>query len=532
MAAVEEVLDDEFDPIPDDDEFIASIDSTPRFQAWLDAPTYEKHGNQRLASITSDYSSADSRRGTLVMEEAWDEDKTDMFKTDWDVYEEVPLHLEDEPQLIKLTMTSLDQSDTHAIDKKSNNKSALSKHLDMSLSEPTETTYSYMDDDMSEASDYSACGRGDVVCEECGESYRPTPMMKRKHKNECKGPKKGTSRFLTPEEAEAVENAGNRSFEMIETIGVGNFGIVKLCALEGVDRPFSIKILSKQQLLQMSKGREVHLAERVSAERKILSTMRHPFVVNLYRSFQTKSYLYMLMDFVPGGEMFYHLRRTRRFPEQMAQFYAAQIVLVLEYLHGMGVAYRDLKTENLLIATNGYLRVIDFGFAKHFNQRSCSFTICGTPEYLAPEIITSRGHSYPVDWWAFGILVYEMLVGVTPFFDEHSETKVYSNVLSGKVPERAPIKQGSAVSDLILELLVADPWARLGSDSAEQVKKHRFFASIDWDDLYYERLPGPLIPELQSAWDCSFFEKYLEDECTLPPPGLLSAEQQAIFEGF
>eukprot|EP00658_Telonema_sp_P-2_P012155 TRINITY_DN1462_c0_g1_i3.p1 TRINITY_DN1462_c0_g1~~TRINITY_DN1462_c0_g1_i3.p1 ORF type:complete len:403 (+),score=69.90 TRINITY_DN1462_c0_g1_i3:66-1274(+) len=332
-------------------------------------------------------------------------------------------------------------------------------------------------------------------------------------------------RFLTIEEEGLLGNTTPDSFEMIDTVGTGTFGIVRLCALQGIERPFSMKILSKAQLLRLNQ--EVH----VMAEREILGRVRHPFIVSLFRTYQTKSYLYMLMEFVPGGEVFYHLRRATRYPQSTAVFYAAQIVSVLEYLHGLRVAYRDLKPENLLIAANGYIRVVDFGFAKVIEQGTKSFTMCGTPEYLAPEIITTHGHGMEVDWWALGIFMYEMLVGNTPFYDD-SQTEVYTKVLAGRVP--FPSLFDSVAKDMIRRLLISDPSARIGCllRGAEDVKRHKFFRGVDWERLHTESLPVPFVPTLKDPWDCDLFEQYPEDECALPAPGKLTPEKDALFKNF
>lgn len=333
------------------------------------------------------------------------------------------------------------------------------------------------------------------------------------------------ARFLTEEEQEIVSNSSPTDYEIIDTVGTGTFGIVRLCSLKGVDKPFSMKVLSKGQLIRLNQ--EIH----IMSERKILGRVQHPMIVNLHRTFQTKDLLYMLMEFVPGGEVFYHLRRAVKYPQSTSQFYAAQIVLVLEYLHGLRVGYRDLKPENLLIAANGYLRVVDFGFAKYIEEGTKSFTMCGTPEYLAPEIITIHGHSLEVDWWALGIFVYEMLVGNTPFYDDN-QSEVYSKVLAGRIS--FPPSFDSVSKDIVRRLLIPDPAARFGCllNGAEDVKRHKFFRGVDWGRMYAEALHAPFVPKIKNEWDCSLFEKYPEDECTLPPPVTLTREQNALFEDF
>lgn len=343
--------------------------------------------------------------------------------------------------------------------------------------------------------------------------------------NKTEGARPQSQCFLSSDEEKLVENSTADMYQMIDTVGTGTFGIVRLCRLEGVDRPFSMKILSKAQLLRLNQ--EIHIMH----ERQILGRVQHPFIVNLHRTFQTKNLLYMLMEFIPGGEVFYHLRRANRYRQSTAMFYAAQIVQVLDYLHGMEIAYRDLKPENLLIAANGYIRVVDFGFAKHLPSGTKSWTMCGTPEYLAPEIITANGHCLEVDWWALGIFLYEMLVGYTPFFDDN-QCEVYTKVLAGKI--LFPPSFDSIAKDIVRRLLIPDPAARFGCllRGAEDVMKHKFFRGLDWNQLYQEAIPPPFIPKLKDEWDCCFFETYPEDECALPPSGPLTDEQQALFKDF
>ncbi|KAG8867412.1 serine/threonine protein kinase, AGC [Serendipita sp. 405] len=198
-------------------------------------------------------------------------------------------------------------------------------------------------------------------------------------------------------------------FQVVDTLGTGTFGRVLLVRLrppvhqQGVMQFFAMKVLKKTDVVRL---RQV---EHVNAERFILARIRHPFIVDLYATFQDNLNIYMLLSYVPGGELFSHLRRAHRFSPDVTRFYLAIIVLALRYLHSYNIIYRDLKPENLLLDHRGYLRITDFGFAKVVDDRT--WTLCGTPEYLAPEIIQSDGHGKAVDWWACGILCYEMLVG-------------------------------------------------------------------------------------------------------------------------
>ncbi|KAI4200937.1 MAG: hypothetical protein LQ350_003623 [Teloschistes chrysophthalmus] len=220
------------------------------------------------------------------------------------------------------------------------------------------------------------------------------------------------------------------------------------------------------------------------------------------------------LDYCPGGEVFTYLRRAKKFDIEIARFYAAEIVLILEFLHTVqGIAYRDMKPENILIDAEGHLKLVDFGFAKKIETRE-TYTLCGTPEYLAPEVIRNSvfngkksGHGTAVDWWAFGILVYEFLVGQPPFWNSNP-MKIYEMICEGKL--KFPKEFDPDARDLISGLCVVNPTHRLGNltGGVDRVKSHPFFASMDWEALYYRRLKGPIIPTLRHAADASNFDDY------------------------
>lgn len=235
-----------------------------------------------------------------------------------------------------------------------------------------------------------------------------------------------------------------------------------------------MKVLRKTEIVRL---RQV---EHVNAERYILSRVRHPFVVDLFATFQDSQNIYMLLSYVPGGELFTHLRRAQRFTPDVTRFYLATIILALKYLHSFNIIYRDLKPENLLLDSRGYLRLADFGFAKIVDDRT--WTLCGTPEYLAPEIIQSDGHGKAADWWACGILCYEMLVGYPPFFDE-TAYGIYEKILRGHI--HWPRDMGRSSRDLIREFLHPDRSKRLGNMTGgpQDILEHPWFRGVDWDAL-------------------------------------------------
>lgn len=267
--------------------------------------------------------------------------------------------------------------------------------------------------------------------------------------------------------------------------------------------------------------------EHVKAEKVILSMIEHPFIVNLVASFQDDKRLFMLMEYVNGGELFSYLRRVGRLPDAHARFYTAEITLAFQYLHLMNIVYRDLKPENLLIDTTGHLKITDFGFAKIVEDRT--WTLCGTPEYLAPEIIQSRGHNKSVDWWAMGILIFEMLAGFPPFYDENP-FGIYQKILAGRIefPRQIDVRP----KDLIKKLLTHDRTKRFGClrGGAEDIKQHKWFSGLDWDVVLQRGIYPPFAPQVRSLDDTSMFDQYPESTEQRVPD--LPPRDQAVFSDF
>lgn len=314
-------------------------------------------------------------------------------------------------------------------------------------------------------------------------------------------------------------------FNLLATVGTGTFGRVRLATLEvpGLKAPvaLALKIMKKSEIIRLKQ------VEHVKAEKQILTLVHHPFVVNLLSAFQDDRRVVMVLEYVNGGELFSYLRQEGRLPIDSARFYSAEIVCAFEYLHSLNIVYRDLKPENLLIDSGGHLKIADFGFAKVVEKRT--WTLCGTPEYLAPEIIQSKGHGKPVDWWALGILTFEMLAGYPPFFDDNP-FGIYQKVLAGKIsfPRHFDVKP----KELIKRLLTADRTKRFGClrGGADDVKKHKWYKDVNWETVPARALVPPLIPELGSETDTSMFDKYPEStESTAP---IVRDADAALFDGF
>jgi len=269
----------------------------------------------------------------------------------------------------------------------------------------------------------------------------------------------------------------------------------------------ALKILKKSEILRLKQ------VDHIMSENGILRTVNHPFLVNLLGFTQDDRYLYFVLEYIAGGELFTYLRGIGRLESAQARFYAAQVISMFEYLHSKNIIYRDLKPENLLIAGDGYLKLTDFGFAKVVEGRT--YTLCGTPEYLAPEILLNKGHGKPVDWWTSGILIYEMLAGIDPFTDE-DPMAIYQKILKGKV--RFPRNFDKNAKSLVRHLLVADLSKRYGNlrRGVDDIKKHRWFSGLDWVRLVNKDIAAEYKPTIRSESDTSNFSNY-PDSDTLSP---------------
>ncbi|KAK4211720.1 kinase-like domain-containing protein [Rhypophila decipiens] len=309
-------------------------------------------------------------------------------------------------------------------------------------------------------------------------------------------------------------------FVRVRTLGTGTFArVVLVRPSHGTEaersKVYALKILRKTEVIKLKQ------LDHVRHERQILADVSgHPFITSLVASFSDHDFLYLLLDYIPGGELFSYLRKFRRFDEDMARFYAAEIVLVLEYLHEQqgGIAYRDMKPENLLLDADGHIKLVDFGFAKRLGNNDNehpveTYTLCGTPEYLAPEVIHNKGHTTAVDWWALGILIYEFLTGYPPFWHQNP-IEIYKQIVEKPVifPHDPPISDEA--KDIIRQFCTVDRSRRLGniSGGAARVKAHPFFKGVNWEAVANKQYRGPIIPPVRYPGDAQCFDVYPEED--------------------
>jgi serine/threonine protein kinase len=304
-------------------------------------------------------------------------------------------------------------------------------------------------------------------------------------------------------------------FKFISTLGTGTFGRVRLVKeIQNKDAdPMALKCLKKSEIIRLKQ------IDHIKSEKSILQSIDHPFIVKLFGTFQTPSHVFMLLDYACGGELFTLLRREGRFANDVALFFASEILLSFEYLHGMDIAYRDLKPENLLIDKEGHVKITDFGFAKIVKDRT--YTLCGTPEYLAPEIIQSKGHNKFVDWWALGVLIFEMLAGYPPFYDDNP-LGIYQKIMDGYY--EFPPHVDPKARDLIKSFLCAERSLRLGCTKTgpEDIKAHKWFRGVDFDIVMSRKIPSPWVPKMKGNMDTQYFDKYQE---TAETPSIPTREQ-------
>jgi len=325
-----------------------------------------------------------------------------------------------------------------------------------------------------------------------------------------------------------TQKIGLQDFDLLHVIGKGSFGKVLQVRKKDTGRIYAMKVLNKKNILDNNE------LEHTKTEKNILQRLAHPFLVNLNYSFQTPDKLYFVMDYVNGGELFYHLQKEHKFTPERVKFYSAEIILGLEYLHNSGVIYRDLKPENILLTDDGHICMTDFGISKEglLAEDARTATFCGTPEYLAPEVLEGKGYTKAVDWWSFGTLMYEMLTGLPPFYSQDVQ-QMYFKIMHAKLDIGESL--GEDTQSILRGLLERDANKRLGD--AATIKAHPYFKGLDWEKLLRKEMPPPFIPPVTGKGDISMVDPaFTSEPVTLSdlPEGELkiSAEHQKKFEGF
>lgn len=296
-------------------------------------------------------------------------------------------------------------------------------------------------------------------------------------------------------------------FNLLKVLGRGAFGKVMLVEKKDSKEIYAMKSIRKEEIIDKEQ------IEHTKTEKMILEHANHPFLVNLAYAFQTPDKIFFVMQFMRGGELFQHLRVSRKFDEPRAKYYASEILLALGHLHSKDIVYRDLKPENILMDDSGHVSLTDFGMAKIIRKDEVAQSFCGTPEYLAPEIITSEGHGKPADWWSFGILIYEMMYGIPPFYNQN-QSMMFQMIRDSDV--RFPVNPATSehAKDIILKLLNKDQKKRLGSISdVDEIKAHPWFKDIDFDKLLKRELPTPFRPKVAGdLWVDNFDEEFTKEE--------------------
>ncbi len=315
---------------------------------------------------------------------------------------------------------------------------------------------------------------------------------------------------------------GVDDIDILETIGTGTFGRIRL--VRGIEdkKFYALKTMKKSRITKFKQI--LHVQNEV----KILSRLKCNFMTELYAVFQDDNSISLLLEYCHGGELFSYLRRSRKFDFNLCQFYTAEIACAIHHMHELHIAYRDIKPENILLNRAGHIRLCDFGFSKIVDDRT--FTLCGTPEYLAPEVINGDGHGLAVDWWALGVLIFEMSNGYPPFYGDNPFT-VYKKILSGSLS--FPISANHLPTrKIISNFLNNDRTKRLGSGSGgwSNIQSNLFFMGIDWYSAAKECIVPPVVPTVLGDGDSSNFDFYPDE--SVEEPSNLSHEERELFHEF
>ncbi|CAF0843956.1 unnamed protein product [Adineta ricciae] len=328
---------------------------------------------------------------------------------------------------------------------------------------------------------------------------------------------------------EGCDRADSSQFELLQTLGAGSFGkvfLVRKTVGPDAGTLYAMKVLTKASL-------KVRDRQRTKMERDILAQISHPFIVKLHYAYQTQGKVYLVLDFLRGGDLFTRLSKEVMFTERDVQFYLAELALALDHLHSLGIVYRDLKPENILLDSDGHIALTDFGLSKESipTQDSKTFSFCGTVEYMSPEVVSRKGHSHVADWWSFGVLAFEMITGHLPFHGANRK-ETMNMILKAKLA--MPTYPSLEAQSLLRMLFKRNPANRLGAgpDGFRNIQKHAFFVSIDWDKLYRREIEPPFIPPIHSDY-AHYFDKEFTCKTPTDSPGIPpSADANKTFQGF
>lgn len=317
-----------------------------------------------------------------------------------------------------------------------------------------------------------------------------------------------------------------KNLEKLHILGVGTFGRVYMVKHTKTGELYALKVLRKAKVMRLKQQRNVVY------EKAVMAAIRHPFLLRLYNTYMDDRRLYMLLELVQGGELFNYLDGVGLLDSESTKFYSACVFAGIAHLHERCIVYRDLKPENLLLDTMGYIRIVDFGFAKHVPDRT--YTLCGTPDYFAPEMVLGNGYRLGVDWWALGILIFEMLAGESPFADEDGDQMaIYKAILAGRYDWPDEVEDEQA-KDLVHQLLQRDTVNRLGcrKKGPREIVEHPWFTSLDWKRLMKKELPAPWVPTLESEDDVQHFEEFDDDDSEEDDEDFIEQNDMSWCEGF
>ena len=304
-------------------------------------------------------------------------------------------------------------------------------------------------------------------------------------------PKQAPARTLSQEALqeeldpiEICQRSDVSDFRIIVRLGSGAFGTAVLCVHKETGLQCVLKLMKKEVIVQMKQ------VDRIQNEQELMAECDHPFLVRLYNTYQDEENIYILMEYISGGELSKIIRVWGRLPVNIARFYAVEVILGIAYLHSKKIIHRDLKSQNILLDAMGHVKLIDFGFSKKVDSKT--YSICGSPEYIAPEVLLSKGHDFAVDWWSIGILIFEMLAGHPPFSGD-SHYNIFERILAGKINFPSYLDEGSI--NVVQSFLHPDPSQRLGANGLSEIQAHPWFEGVDWISVAQKRVKnGPIKP--------------------------------------